>query len=1470
MYRNSSVFGWFGLFTVCLTWMFLVAHEAAAQEGARVKILFLGDKGHHKPAERFAQLQPVMKERSIDLTYTDRMSDLNAATLQQYAGLLIFSNETKISPEQERAMIDYVRTGHGLIAVHCASYCFRNSPAYIALVGGQFQKHKTGTFDTRIVDAGHPITKGFTSFKTWDETYVHTKLGRDIHVLQVRPESGDGGYGGDGEEPWTWVRDEGAGRVFYTAYGHDERTWGQSGFQDLIERGIRWSTRTDDASALEHPKLVGPDPAARPFEYVTVEGIPFYEPDAQDRRGGGVWNQMPKPLTPDESMKHMVLPDGFQAKLFVSEPQVVNPLTMAWDERGRLWVVESFDYPNHVTEAGRGSDRIKICEDTDGDGKADKFTVFAEGLNIPSSITFSNGGVIVPEKRSTWFLKDSDGDGKADVRRELFAGWYPRALDTHAGPNNFRYGLDNWMWGMVGYGSFQGDVGGKQLHFQQGFLRFKPDGSQLEYLRSTSNNTWGIGFSDEGIVFGSTANGCPSVYLPIPNRYYESVGGGWAPGVLRMISPDWMFHSPNPKVRQVDYHGGYTAAAGHALYTARAYPKAYWNRTAFVAEPTGHIVGTFVIEPKGADFKSRNSFNLLASMDEWTSPIMAEVGPDGFVWVIDWYAYIVQHNPTPQGYQNGPGNAYETPRRADHKHGRIYRIVYNGATPSGSLDLSRATAKDLVAALRNNNLFWRTHAQRLLVEKQDKSVLDELIKLVADQSVDEIGLNVGAIHALWTLKGLGALTGSNKDALAAATGALKHPSAGVRRNAVQVLPASPETLETILDSNLLADADAQVRLMTFLAIADQPNGDAMSEKAGVAVYVALQKAENIGDRWIPDAAAAAAAKHDAAFLHEALAQSAKQMAKRPAPPAGREQSTKPAVAAAATEPATQRNLIVNGSFEELSGDRPTHWMSRTYLGEVKHTIDSVAKSGARSAKITAEDGTDASWSQDVLVKPNTRYRLSTWIKTRHVEGPAMGALFNIHQLQREGLPTPLTGDNEWKQLTSEFATGNHSSVTINMLFGGWGRSKGEAWYDDVQLIELGPVRAISTTGAESPEGKLGQIVRIVTRHYAERAPVDTIVATLDALKGSEPRLVESVLDGLVAGWPDGADAAVPALKEADKATLAALGKSLPADQRDRLLVLATRWGQASIFDGQMEEVLKTIQATLASASPVERADAARRMIRLKDEPATITAILAQVTPQGSAESSRQLIGSLADSRADGTAGQIIGKWRNFTPDTREAAINVMLRRAPWSRAMLTAIEEKKLARNDLSASDWQTLKSNRDRDIAALAKRLDTTQTNPDRLKVLQALLPAANQKGDIAVGQQLFTSLCVKCHTFNGQGGKIGPDLSGIGMRDPKEVLAEIVDPNRSVEANYRMWDIQTRAGDFYAGRLDAETQTTVELLDATGQRHIIPRKEIRSMNVSALSVMPVGLIDNLKHQEVSSLLEFLKTGRAPQPNAH
>ena len=141
------------MLALCAICLFAFAQSAPAADAPRVKILFLGDKGHHKPADRFAQLKPVMETRGIDVTYTDAMSDLNPQTLAPYDGLMIYSNEARISPDQEKAMVDYVRGGKGLIPIHCATYCFLNSPRYIALVGGQFQKHKTGTFNPRPFDA---------------------------------------------------------------------------------------------------------------------------------------------------------------------------------------------------------------------------------------------------------------------------------------------------------------------------------------------------------------------------------------------------------------------------------------------------------------------------------------------------------------------------------------------------------------------------------------------------------------------------------------------------------------------------------------------------------------------------------------------------------------------------------------------------------------------------------------------------------------------------------------------------------------------------------------------------------------------------------------------------------------------------------------------------------------------------------------------------------------------------------------------------------------------------------------------------------------------------------------------------------------------------------------------------------------------------------------------------------------------
>jgi len=760
------------------------------------------------------------------------------------------------------------------LPIHCASYCFAKHTKYIGLVGGHFKRHGTGTFVAKVVRPEHPTMRGFQPFEAWDETYEHDRLSDDREVLMVYDD-------GRRQEPWTWTRTQGRGRVFYTASGHDDRCWRNPGFLNLIERGIRWAAGNDPsvagsvamelspAARFPVPTMVGPQPDAAAFSYAPAK-VAFYPPGGA-RKGDGAWNKMQLPLAPRESMTHLSVPEGFGVELFAAEPEIGKPICMSWDIRGRLWIAETVDYPNELQPAGAGRDRIRICEDTDGDGRADKFTVFAEKLSIPTSLTFARGGVVVHQAPDTLFLRDTSGDDVADERRVLFSGW--GTGDTHAGPSNLVYGLDNWLWGMVGYSAFDGTVGGEPLKFKQGFYRFRPDGSKLEFLRSTNNNTWGIGISEEGLVFGSTANHNPSVYMPVPNRYYEAVRG-WSAEVLGTIADTHLFHAPTDKIRQVDHHGGYTAAAGHALYTARTFPQPYWNQAAFVTEPTGHLVGTFVLNREGSDFHSTNPFNLLASDDEWTAPIMAEVGPDGHVWVIDWYNYIVQHNPTPVGFETGKGAAYETELR-DKKHGRIYRVVYRGAGKSEPVDLRDAAPEQLVATLAHPNLLWRRHAQRLLVERAKRDVVPALVELADDDDVDAIGLNVGVIHALWTLHGLGALDGSDERATAVALEALAHRSAGVRRNAVQVLPRTSASTAAILKARLLDDTDAQVRLATLLALAELP----ADREAGAAVAAALVKPENSTDAWIPVAATAAGAAHDRHFL-QAMASAAEPVPER--------------------------------------------------------------------------------------------------------------------------------------------------------------------------------------------------------------------------------------------------------------------------------------------------------------------------------------------------------------------------------------------------------------------------------------------------------------------------------------------------------------------------------------------------------------------------------------------------------------
>ncbi len=571
-------------------WVVPVLVACAVMAGAQVghgeelRVLFLGDAGHHQPRARFDQLQPALARRGIDLVYTDKTPDLTAETLAGYDALLLYANIDAIEPAAAQALLDYVAGGGGFVPLHCATYCFRNSPELVQLMGAQFERHGTGVFRTQIAEPDHPLMKGFGGFESWDETYVHRLHNeKNRTVLEYRVDA-------DGREPWTWVRTHGKGRVFYTAWGHDERTWGNPGFQNLVERGIRWAAGNDPGQvpdfvsqdAFPVPRMKPQRQDVEPFEYVDVGAkIPNYVPSEKWGEQAEPHSKMQQPLAAGRVDQAPCRARGLSRRTVRRRARLGRQADCHELGRARPAVVaKRTTIPTSCSRRAEGRDRIRICEDTDGDGRADKFTVFAEKLSIPTALLACRGGVIVqdgarnavsqrhrrrrPGRRARTCCHRL-GYRRHARRRQQFP-LRPGQLDLgHAGLQPLaaggqrQAGCKSSATGSFAFGSSDNDP---------------PQVAELEFLRSTNNNTWGLGISEEGLVFGSTANHNPERLHADSQSLLRTRARLDA---LARAGHDrrhaLCFRPITDKVRQVDHFGGYTAGAGHALYTARQYPE---------------------------------------------------------------------------------------------------------------------------------------------------------------------------------------------------------------------------------------------------------------------------------------------------------------------------------------------------------------------------------------------------------------------------------------------------------------------------------------------------------------------------------------------------------------------------------------------------------------------------------------------------------------------------------------------------------------------------------------------------------------------------------------------------------------------------------------------------------------------------------------------------------------------------------
>ncbi|HZW31363.1 MAG TPA: c-type cytochrome, partial [Isosphaeraceae bacterium] len=410
--------------------------------------------------------------------------------------------------------------------------------------------------------------------------------------------------------------------------------------------------------------------------------------------------------------------------------------------------------------------------------------------------------------------------------------------------------------------------------------------------------------------------------------------------------------------------------------------------------------------------------------------------------------------------------------------------------------------------------------------------------------------------------------------------------------------------------------------------------------------------------------------------------------------------------------------------------------------------------------------------------------------------------------------------------------------------------------------DLGFLKAmVARAGGRRPEPEVLRIVERVAEHWARGGPTDQAGALLVALRGGEPAVDEAVLRGLAKGWPKDRPAQLdPATAEA----VQQLALELPSAARGQLGRLVGHWG-SGILDTLNAQMAGSLLAAAQDGSLPDRRriEAAKQLVELRASSDEIARqLLALISLRTPPELATGLIDAVSAGSAPGAGAALLERLPSLTPASRAQVIRVLLRRADWTTALVTALEQNQLRVSELALDQQQSLAGHPNPAIARRARRLFQRGgglPDSDRQKVVERLLPQVRDGGDPVQGKLVFDQQCAKCHRHGHEGGQVGPDLSGVAAVPRDELLVHILDPSRSVEGNFIAYTVATTDGRVITGLLAAETRTTVELLDADGKRQVVLREDIDEMVASKKSLMPEGFEKQLTQAQLKDLLAFL-----------
>ncbi|HEY1171468.1 MAG TPA: PVC-type heme-binding CxxCH protein [Verrucomicrobiae bacterium] len=840
-----------------------VLASALVTEAAELRVFIRGGAKSHGPGahehERFlGDWTKLLTERGMKVS--GGMEFPTEAELDKTDLLVMYSQEGGEIPADKRAGLEkFLKRGGGITVIHTASVPKTKEGAdYLkSIIGGTWVPGTTkwleGPMSLYYVNRTHAITTGVANYDMNDEIYYDMDISPDVTILagaytpnvSAARKNDQRGQPGKGKitvydiqpQMWTYEKTLSGGqpyRSFVHIPGHMYTNFSQPHFRAVLLRGMAWSAKRSNVD-----------------EFCTKEELASLRYPA-----GG-------PQRPDKALEQLVIHPDFKVKLVASEPLINKVMNVDWDPQGRLWVAETPEYPdgrfaNDTQDlvqrwvdgkadpaTGRydrkAFDKISMLTDTDGDGVMDKKTIFYEGLELVTSFVFHKDGVIVAQAPDILWLRDTNGDGKADKVETLYTGLGTR--DTHAVLNNIRWGFDGWIYGTHGYSASQkvtnGDGSKNFGTIGSGVIRFKPDGSAIEQYSSKGGNTWGLQVAwDNEVFYTQPTSGDLLMNVVLPEA---NLSKGRMPGV-NSFSVVRKTHATHPAIPydqlpyvQIDFVGQFTAAAGCVIYGGGSWPEAY-NYNYFTTEPTINIVHHETVSPSGVSFTAarvpdRENVEFIAGKDYWFRPIEVRTGPDGAVYMVDFYNQAAIHNDT-RGPKHGPRNAAIRPDR-DHYYGRIWRIDHKDAK---KLTIPKLSAKDtdgLITALRHPNDNVRLNAVRLLVETGDAKLANKLTPLM-----DAKENAATRVAALWTLQRIGGLSEATLVA------AVKSDSLPVKKNGLKVAqlpPTSQRGPETQLHqalNQMLLDANPQVQLQALIALGSFEVDDDVAA-ALIAVYPKL-------------------------------------------------------------------------------------------------------------------------------------------------------------------------------------------------------------------------------------------------------------------------------------------------------------------------------------------------------------------------------------------------------------------------------------------------------------------------------------------------------------------------------------------------------------------------------------------------------------------------------------------------------